>query len=85
MAVAKASDKERNNQPLMGAAKARQRTMEWVDNATTNHLWERQAAAGNESKRTVAGNGRQKCAAAANNRVDNCTTTAGTIKNGQQQ
>ncbi len=60
MAVAKARDKGRNNQPSMGAAKARWRKMEWSEDATTSHLWQRQASAGNESKRTVACNGQKK-------------------------
>ncbi len=59
MAAAKARDKRCNNQPSMGVAKARRQTMEGAEDATTNHSWQRQASASDESKRTVAGNGWQ--------------------------
>ncbi len=59
--------------------------MEWAEDPKTNHLWKKQAAAGNESKRTENGNGQQKWAAAINNRVDNGTKMAGANKNRQQQ
>ncbi len=85
MVASKVRDKGHNDQTLTEAAKARWQTMERVEDATTNQLWQRQAAAGNESKRTAAGNGWQMWAAAVDNRVDNCTMTAGTKKNGQQE
>ncbi len=76
MASAKARDKGCNKQPLTGAAKAtRRRTMEQEEDATTDHLWQRQPAAGNERERTAASNGHQKWAAAVDNRVNNCTTS----------
>jgi hypothetical protein len=85
MAAAKARDKGRNNQPSTGAAKARRRMMERSEDATTSHLWQRRASAGNESKRTMACNGQKKWAVAVDNRVDDCTTTAGPNKNRWQQ
>ncbi len=77
MAAAKSRDKGHNNHPSTGVAKARWRMMEWAEDATTNQLWQRRAAAGNESKRTVADNGRKKWDAAVDNRVDDCTTKTG--------
>jgi hypothetical protein len=85
MLAVKARDKGSNNQPFTGAAKTRRWTMDWVEDAATNHLWEKQAVASNESKRTAADNGRQKWAVAINNRVKDCTTTAGANKIGWQQ
>ena len=66
--MTKARDKGHDNQPSAGAANARRRRIEQVEDATTNHLWERRAAAGNESKRTAADGGRQKWAATVDNR-----------------
>jgi hypothetical protein len=76
MAVAKARNKEYNNQPSMEVVKARWGTMEQAEDATINQLCQRQAAAGNESKRTAASNGQQKGAGAVDKRVNNCTTKA---------
>jgi hypothetical protein len=84
-AVTKARDKGHDNQPSAGAANARRRRIEQVEDATTNHLWERRAAAGNESKRTAADGGRQKWAATVDNRVDDPTMTSGIHKSGRQQ
>ncbi len=67
MAEAKARDKGHNNQPLSGVAKARWQMMKWVEDATTNQLRQRRAAADNESKRIAADNGRQKWDVAVNN------------------
>jgi hypothetical protein len=85
MAAAKARDKVHNNQPLKGVAKARWQMMEQGEDATTNQLWQRRAAVGNESKRTAADDGWKKWDAAVDNRVDNCTTKVGANKNGWQQ
>ncbi len=54
-----------------------------MEDTATNHLWERQAAAGDEAERTVAGNGWQKWAAAIEDRDNDPTMTAGAEKNGQ--